>query len=72
MEDKIKITQKLEELLKETRFARNELSHLEYFKDDINELIIVHWKNGTTEKINVAMDSGIAMIIDVAKWLNTK
>lgn len=72
MEDKVLITKKIEELLKETRFARNELYHLEYYKDDISELIIVYWKNGATEKINVAMDSGIAMIIDVAKWLKTK
>lgn len=35
-----------------------------------NEEIIIHFKNGATKKVNIACDSGIAIIRDVCRVID--
>lgn len=63
MENKKEIVEKLYELIKVTRFG-GDIDNMTY--DDVNELILI---NDGEHKINVACDSGAAMIIDFSKWL---
>ena len=71
-EDKMSIACYIETLLKHTRFGQD-LHRIEYFKNDLGyETLRITWNTGYKEYINVTADSGIAMIIDVAKWLETK
>nr|DAT27079.1 MAG TPA: hypothetical protein [Bacteriophage sp.] len=62
MEDKQKICDLLLPLLKATR-AFSDLDDLEYIQDQ--DCVLLAFANGYVRKVNVAMDSGIAMIRDV-------
>ena len=62
MENKQLICDRLLECLYLTR-ALNDLIDLDYIDEE--ELVIAHFENGRCTAINVACDSGIAMIRDV-------
>ena len=47
--------------------TREGISHLE-LKD--NDTVIIHWNNGYQREVNIACDSGLAIIKDVAKSIN--
>lgn len=71
-EDKNRIALAMEELLQTTHFGRD-IECITYSQtDDGDENLIVIWENGYTEMINITADSGMAMIIDLAKWLQKK
>lgn len=44
--------------------TREGISHLE-LKD--NDTVIIHWKHGYQREVNIARDSGLAIIKDVVK-----
>ena len=54
---------KYSELLKMTREG---VSHLE-LKDD--ETVVIHYKGGAERTVNIACDSGLAIIRDVARQI---
>lgn len=64
MEDKQKICDLLLPLLKETR-AFSDLDDLEYIQDQ--DCVLLTFANRHVCRVNVAMDSGIAMIRDVIR-----
>ena len=72
MENKGEIVRRLHATLKETR-EFEELKDLEYIKETgetcYEEYVTATFDNGYTKKINVAHDSGIAMIRDIIKGL---
>ena len=72
MENKGEIVRRLYATLKETRESKK-LKDLEYIKETgkicCEEYVTATFDNGYTKKINVAYDSGIAMIRDVIKGL---
>lgn len=76
-ENKELIAKHMYELLKHTRFGNN-LRDVRYIpivnmaSQLEKEILSIEWDNGYTETINVTADSGLAMIIDLAKWLKTK
>ena len=76
-ENKELIAKHMYELLKQTRFGNN-LRDVRYIpivnmaSQLEKEILSIEWDNGYTETINVTADSGLAMIIDLAKWLKTK
>ena len=63
-ENKQAICDKLLEALKMTRNLYD-LVYLKYFSD--NQTVNAHFGNGTVKTVNVAMDSGTAMIRDIIK-----
>lgn len=66
MEDKAQICELLLEALKLTR-AGADIEKLVY--DEKTEQVGIIWRNGYVGKVNVACDSGIAMIRDITKSL---
>lgn len=72
MENKGEIVRRLYATLKKTR-EFEELKDLEYIKETgktcYEEYVTATFDNGYTKKINVAHDSGIAMIRDIIKGL---
>ena len=66
MENKQEICNKLCETLKLTRSAYDLVS-LEYIEE--TETVLATFENGSI-KINVACDSGIAMIRDICKFMD--
>lgn len=72
MENKGEIVRRLYATLKETR-EFEELKDLEYIKETgktcYEEYVTATFDNGYTKKINVAHESGIAMIRDIIKDL---
>ncbi|MBP3898195.1 MAG: hypothetical protein J6D57_10270 [Mogibacterium sp.] len=72
MENKGEIVRRLYATLKETR-EFEELKDLEYIKETgktcYEEYVTATFENGYTKEINVAHDSGIAMIRDIIKGL---
>ena len=71
-ENKQDIALYMQDLLKLTRFGQD-LERLDYVTNDFgDETLRIAWNSGYKEYINVTADSGIAMIIDLAKWLKTK
>ena len=69
MEDKALVTQKLFALLKTTR-EYFELESLEYgMAGSGSEFVTATFEDGRRQTINVTMDSGIALIRDVIKFL---
>lgn len=64
MEDKQKICDLLLPLLQATRAFRD-LDDLEYIQDQ--DCVLLTFANGNVCRVNVAMDSGIAMIRDVIR-----
>lgn len=66
MEDKQKICDLLLPALQATRSLSNLVS-LEY--DSVQEVVLATFANGYQKTVNVAMDSGIAMIRDIAKQI---
>lgn len=67
-EDKAKITQSFAEVLKQTA-CLYDLRDLTYAKTSDEEFVLAEFQNGRTKKINVHLDSGIAMIYDVMRAL---
>ena len=65
-ENKQKICDLLLITLNETRHF-DDLVSLVYYPE--NDVVIATFDNGYTKDVNVAMDSGIAMIIDIIKQL---
>lgn len=71
-EDKQEICNKLTELLKLTR-GGYDVQSIEYQEvrnnpDDkwpLYEFAVIHYLNGYSEKVNVTLDSGVAMIKDI-------
>lgn len=68
MENKAEIAKKFCDTLRMTR-EYEELQSLEYKHDDYREYVTATFGNGYTKEINVAHDSGIAMIRDIIKGL---
>lgn len=64
MEDKQRICDRLLETLKLTR-QLYDLIDLDYIEE--KELVVAHFEGGGKKEINVAMDSGIAMIRDIIR-----
>lgn len=69
MENKAEIAKQLCITLQMTREYAEELDALEYAKNGYEEIVTATFSNGYTRKINVAHDSGIAMIRDIIKGL---
>lgn len=67
-EDKAKIARSFAEVLKQTAYL-HDLRDLTYAKTNDEEFILAEFQNGRTKKINVHMDSGIAMIHDAMRVL---
>ncbi len=67
MEDKQTICDALTTALRWTRHFED-LAYLKY--DDKSETVLVQFENGCTRTINVAMDSGYAMIHDIVEHIN--
>ena len=67
MEDKQKICDLLMAALRATR-AHSGLTELAYAKiNNETEIVIAAYADGGTRKINVSMDSGMAMIRDIVR-----
>ena len=66
MEDKQKICDRLLETLKLTRLG-TDLIDLDYIKE--SEIVVAHFEGGGKKEINVACDSGIAMIKDIIRGI---
>lgn len=66
MEDKRRICGRLLETLKLTR-QLYDLIDLDYIEE--KELVVAHFEGGGKKEINVAMDSGIAMIRDIIRGI---
>lgn len=67
MEDKQLICNLLCETLKATR-NQADLKKLHYNND--NETVTITWESGGQKTVNVAMDSGTAMIRDIMKSID--
>jgi hypothetical protein len=68
-EDKAKITKALLPVLQMTRNLYD-LVDLEYMQPGPDEeYVIATFNNGATKKVNVHMDSGTALILDVVHWI---
>lgn len=63
-EDKQKICDLLALALRETRNL-HDLDYLEYNRE--RELVYAYFKNGNCKIVNVACDSGTAMILDIIR-----
>lgn len=68
MENKIKICKLLLPLLQATR-AGEDIESLTYFTNQNNEFICIKFKTGYKRNVNITADSGIAIIIDVLKYI---
>ena len=66
MEDKQKICDLLLPALQATR-AFYDLDDLEYIPEQ--RIVIATFASGATKKVNVAMDSGTAMILDIVRQI---
>lgn len=66
MEDKQKICDLLTPVLKETRNL-SDLDRLEYSKE--RELVYAYFVSGNCKIVNVACDSGTAMVQDIIKQI---
>lgn len=69
MENKKEIVEKLEVLVKATRFGSN-IEQIKLVKNERGEFLMVERQNCEPTMINVTADSGAAMIIDFSKWLD--
>lgn len=63
-EDKKKLILALEQLIKLTR---SEVHDLELLEEE--EIVIIHYNNGYSKRVNIAADSGIAIVEDVVSKL---
>jgi hypothetical protein len=66
-ENKQAICNSLTDTLNLTR-CHSDLMALTYRPDE--EIVVAHYENGAVKEINVACDSGIAMIVDIIRGLN--
>lgn len=66
MEDKQRICDRLLETLKLTRLG-TDLIDLDYIEE--SEIVVAHFEDGGKREINVACDSGIAMIKDIIRGI---
>lgn len=67
MENKKDIVTRLKILLNATR-AGEDIKKMELTEDE--DLIVIQWKNGSTQKVNITADSGVAIISDVLKAIS--
>lgn len=67
MENKEEIVVRLKILLNATR-AGEDIKKMELIED--GDFIVIHWGNGCTQKVNIAADSGIAIISDVVRAIS--
>lgn len=56
-------------LLKTLQHTRNQLNLTQLKYDPDREIVTAVWANGAVKNINVAMDSGTAMIRDIMRVL---
>ncbi len=64
MENKNEIVLRLKHLLKATRAGRD---IEDMFLDEKQKILTIQYKNGSKRKVDVAADSGIAIIMDALK-----
>lgn len=64
MENKKEIVMRLKLLLTATR-AGKDIEKMELTEDQ--HFVVIHWKNGCTQRVNIEADSGVAIISDVVK-----
>mgnify|MGYP006943503052 CR=1 FL=1 len=62
MENKKEIVIRLKLLLNATR-AGEDIKKMELTED--KDFVMIQWENGSTQKVNIAADSGVALINDV-------
>lgn len=67
MENKEEIVVRLKILLNATR-AGEDIKKMELTED--GDFVVLQWKNGCTQKVNIAADSGIAIISDVVSAIS--
>lgn len=65
-EDKQLIVDALRETLKLTR-GGGDIEKMTYVSNSYSEVVLIRFKNGFSKAVNVACDSGIAMIRDILK-----
>lgn len=65
-EDKAKIAKAIYQFLKATSHGINILD-VTYSKDGYDEYVTVEYASGTIRRVNVACDSGVAMMMDVLR-----
>lgn len=67
MENKEDIVMRLKILLNATRAGRD-IEKMELTED--GDFVMIEWESGGTQKVNIAADSGVAIIRDVLKVIN--
>lgn len=67
MENKEDIVMRLKILLNATR-AGQDIEEMELTED--GDFVMIEWESGGTQKVNIAADSGVAIIRDVLKVIN--
>lgn len=67
MENKEDIVMRLKILLNATR-AGEDIKKMDLTED--GDFVMLQWENGCTQKINIAADSGVAIIRDVLKAIS--
>lgn len=67
MENKEEIVVRLKLLLAATR-AGEDIDKMELTEDQ--NFVVIQWKNGCTQRVNIAADSGVAIISDVVKAIS--
>lgn len=65
-EDKTKIAKAIFNFLKATSHGIDILD-VTYSKEGYNEYVTVEYASGTIQRVNVACDSGVAMMMDVLR-----
>lgn len=67
MENKEEIVMRLKLLLAATR-AGEDIDKMELTEDQ--NFVVIQWKNGCTQRVNITADSGVAIISDVIKAIS--
>lgn len=67
MENKKDIVMRLKLLLNATR-AGEDIKKMEL--TDEGDHVVIQWENGCTQKVNIAADSGVAIINDVVRAIS--
>lgn len=67
MENKEEIVMRLKLLLTATR-AGEDIDKMELTEDQ--HFVVIHWKNGCNQRVNIEADSGVAIIGDVLRAIS--
>lgn len=67
MENKEEIVMRLKLLLTATR-AGEDIDKINLTEDQ--HFVVIHWKNGCTQRVNIEADSGVAIISDVLRAIS--